>query len=157
MLKELALISKSLEGLEHEEDITITTDGTIWQTIGTKNHVHPENIELQYHVSLCGSYSYHNHPAKETYYSFSEDDVDFFFRYGVQYQQASDNVYEYVMERTPDTVAPEGAAAELDNLLSQIGFENEGPGFDVDVEGYDLVMQRLAEKYKFRYIRRRKG
>ena len=40
LLKELALRSKSLEGLEHEEDITITTDGTIWQTIGTKNHVH---------------------------------------------------------------------------------------------------------------------
>lgn len=156
MLKELALRSKSLEELEHEEDITITTDGTIWHTIGTKNHVHPENIELQYHVSLRGSYSYHNHPAKETYYSFSADDVEFFFQYGVQYQQASDNVYEYVMERTPDTVAPEGAAAEFDNLLRQIGFENEGPGFDVDVEGYDLVMQRLAEKYKFRYIRSRK-
>ena len=40
--------------------------------------------------------------------------------------------------------------------MRQIGFENEGPDFDVDVEGYDLVMQQLAEKYRFQYVRRRK-
>lgn len=155
-MKELALRSKSLERLEHEEDITITTDGTIWQTIGTKNHVHPENIELQYHVSLRSSYSYHNHPAKETYYSFSEDDVDFFFRYGVQYQGASDDVYEYVIERTPETIMPENPAEAFKRTLLQIAIENEGPGFDIDVLGYNMTMEKLAKGYRFYYFRRRK-
>lgn len=159
LLKELALRSKSLEGLEHEEDITITTDGTIWQTIGTETEVHAEWIETQYHVSLRGSYSYHNHPAKETYYSFSANDVEFFFRYGVQYQQASDDVYEYVMERTPDTVVPKDAEAEFDRIFRTevytCAFEDER--WNIDENGYDLVLQRLAEVYNFKYERRRKG
>ena len=155
----LAKWRQDLEPLDHEEDVSITTDGTVWHTVGGKRRVHPENIQLQQGVSLQGSYSYHNHPPKETYYSFSADDVDFFFRYGVQYQQASDDIYEYTMERTPDTVAPEDAAAEFDRIYASEAcaraFEDEN--WDIDENGYDLVLQQLAELYNFKYERRRKG
>ena len=155
----LAKWRQDLEPLDHEEDVSITTDGTIWHTVGGKRRVHPENIQLQQGVSLQGSYSYHNHPPKETYCSFSADDVDFFFRYGVQYQQASDDIYEYTMERTPDTVAPEDAAAEFDRIYASEAcaraFEDEN--WDIDENGYDLVLQQLAELYNFKYERRWKG
>lgn len=148
----------ALEGLDHEEDITITTDGTIWHTVGTAAHVHPENIQLQQGVSLAGSYSYHNHPVEKTWHSFSGDDVAFFFEYGVQYQQASDDLYEYWMERTEDTWMPENALAEFKDLFVgeayRMAFDNEN--FDIDVDGYDFVMKRLAEKYRFEYIRKKK-
>lgn len=143
--------------LEHEEDVSITADGTIWHTIGTEGQVHPEQIQLRYGVSLEGSYSYHNHPPKKTWYSFSADDVDFFFRYGVQYQQASDDLYEYAMERTADTIVPKNAAAEFKEARFQIAFEHDGTDFNVDADGNDFVMRQLAEKYKFHYIRNKKG
>lgn len=148
-----------LELLDHEEDISITTDGTVWHTIGGKRQVHPENIQLQQGVSLQGSYSYHNHPPDETYYSFSAQDVDFFFRYGVQYQQASDDLYEYTMERTQETRIPEDAVAEFDRIYASDARARafEDASWDIDKNGYDLVMQRLAELYKFKYERRRKG
>ena len=155
----LAKWQQDLELLEHEEDVSITTDGTVWHTVGGKRRVHPENIQLQQGVSLQGSYSYHNHPPKETYYSFSADDVDFFFRFGVQYQQASDDVYEYSIERTPDTTIPENAAAEFKRVYNSEAraraFEDES--WDIDENGYDLVLRRLAELYNFKYERRRKG
>ena len=150
---------RDLDLLDHEEDVSITTDGTVWHTVGGKRRVHPENIQLQQGVSLQGSYSYHNHPPKETYYSFSADDVDFFFRFGVQYQQASDDVYEYSIERTPDTIGPENAAAEFKRVYNSEAraraFEDES--WDIDENGYDLVLRRLAELYNFKYERRRKG
>ncbi len=146
----------ALEGLDHEEDITITTDGTVWHTVGTAAHVHPENIQLQQGVSLAGSYSYHNHPTEKTGYSFSGDDVAFFFEYGVQYQQASDALYEYWMERTAETVKPENAARQFKNLFTQIAFERDGTGFDIDAEGYDAVMRELARLFRFRYSRQPK-
>lgn len=155
----LAKWQRELALLEHEEDISITTDGTVWRTVGGERRVHPENIELLQGVSLQGSYSYHNHPPKETYYSFSADDVDFFFQYGVQYQQASDDIYEYIMERTPDTTIPEDAIAEFKRVYnSEVrarAFEDES--WDIDENGYDLVLRRLAELYNFKYERRQKG
>lgn len=68
-------------------------------------------------------------------------------------------MYEYVMERTPDTVVPKDAEAEFDRIFrTEVytrAFEDER--WNIDENGYDLVLQRLAEVYNFKYERRRKG
>lgn len=54
-----------------------------------------------------------NHPKAETQYSFSAEDVKFFFQHGEAYSKAPGHVYEYVMSRTPETLA-----ADSDMVLS---------------------------------------
>ena len=152
----LAEVEKQNFNLEHEEDCTILTDGTVWLTKGSSSEVNPETIQTIFGKSLAGSYSYHNHPAGKTYYSLSAQDAGFFFEYGVQYSQASDGRYIYFMERLPETVTASYEevanyfATQLDTTVLQMKFDES---IDPDLDEYHEAMKLLAIKYRFRYER----
>lgn len=114
-LETLAGYREELARLDHEVNISVTASGQVWRTEGGAGTVHPEQIEAE-GGSLAGSYSLHNHPPQETYFSFSADDIGFFFRHLEQYSEAFDHRYRYYMRRTTET--PDMV------MMTHIGFSN---------------------------------
>ncbi len=142
-------------GLEHEVNYTVTTDGKVWRVSGESGFVDPSTIPS----GLTGSYSYHNHPADQTWFSFSAEDVRFFFESGAAYAKASDHLYEYVMERTADTLAvsPDVVYHRFDEIYWSDAMRLAAGGMiNADVDAYHTVMLRLSKEYRFFYERRKR-
>lgn len=99
----------------------------------------------------------HNHPDKKTHYSFSGADVNFFLENGLQESHAFDGKYEYQMKRTKDTLFKSLNPKEFDNIGYQIiGEMIEDKNFIAipTEDEYHVIIERLAEKYRFIYKRR---
>lgn len=159
IIKSLNDKKSETEHYNYEVDRTITTDGIIWDTKGTNNGVHLEQIE---HLgsALKGSYSYHNHPEEETHFSFSADDVSFFLHYKNKYSAASDFLYEYEMIATDDTLFTDFDTVNRDfkNFYNSVILEKSLNGeIDIDVNGYDETLKYLSEKYHFVYRRKKRN
>lgn len=137
---------------------TVTSDGKVWRVSGTSGQVNPWGIEAL-GSSLKGSYSYHNHPPAQTWYSFSAADVRFFFEAGEECAIASDNIYEYIMQRTKDTldIDPDTIYHEFGQLRIKVWERADQGMIDIDFDEYHDTMRMLSNKYKFRYERRRKN
>ena len=140
--------------LEYEVNRTVTTDGKVWKVVGGSGEVHPETIPS----NLNGSYSYHNHPAAKTWFSFSAEDVRFFFESGAAYAKASDYLFEYIIQRTPETLAvlPEMVYNDFNKIywsdVMELAFNEI---ISADIDACHETMLRLSRKYKFSYERRR--
>lgn len=157
MMEELEKAQTDFAQLEHEENLTVTEDGKVWHTKGSKGGVNPWNIE-RLGSSLKNSYSYHNHPPDETHYSLSEDDVRFFFDSGQRFSKAADDIYEYIMVRTEKTLAIDGETAyhRFREIYTSDIYELSWDGLiDIDEDGYHETMKRLSEEYHFLYARRK--
>lgn len=156
--KQLAQAQIDFAGLDYEMNCTVTADGKVWRVTGTSGQVNPWSIE-QMGSSLTGAYSYHNHPADKTWYSFSADDVRFFFASGADCAIASDDVFEYVMCRTKETldVNPEAIYHDFSEFRSEVlALSLEGK-IDIDFDEYHETMRMLSKKYRFTYERRPMG
>ena len=97
--------------------------------------------------------------AAQTWFSFSADDVRFFFESGQAYSKASDYLYEYVMERTPGTLAvsPEMVYHRFDELYWSDAMRLAADEvIDADMDAYHEVMLRLSKEYRFHYERRKR-
>lgn len=80
IMKKIREFESSVLDLDYERNISICKDGSVWVTEGDSANVFPGLIETMTEgTTLKGSYSYHNHPKNETYFSFSADDVAFLF------------------------------------------------------------------------------
>jgi len=141
-----------LQGLKHEVNYSITTDGSIWRVDGYEDTVNPGAIP----VSLKGSYSYHNHPGVKTNYSFSAEDTAFFISEGESYSRASDDIFDYEMRRTEQTV--EKSYDEVYHRFWEIyksqtlqkAWDGE---IDIDLDGYHETMKVISREYAFEYER----
>ena len=158
VLEQLQIGEKQTVGLNYEVNYTVTGDGKVWRVSGTSGQVNPLGIEAM-GSSLRGSYSYHNHPPKKTWYSFSAEDVSFFMESGEAYSKASDDLYEYVMRRTPETLDVPGDVAyhrfkEIERTdVRLLSWEGK---IDPDLDSFHEVMTRLSKEYRFDYVRRSK-
>ena len=85
--------------LPYEKNLVIDSYGQLWELSGDTSTVDPFVLEQKYGVSLEGSFSYHNHPAAETHYSFSAEDVGTFCQSGERFSMASDDKFVYYMYR----------------------------------------------------------
>lgn len=140
--------------LSYEICHIVTNDGKVWKVHGDSVSINLGNIPS----SLMRSYSYHNHPSNKTWYSFSAEDVGMFMEYKQSYSKASDDIYEYIMRRTKDTV-------DLDynsvyNMFKEIEKTDvmlmKWDGIiDPDTDGYHSVMEILSKRYHFEYERRK--
>lgn len=155
VLDQLDAAQKETMGLDYEVSYSVTSDGKVWRVSGGSAEVHPESIPS----SLKGSFAYHNHPAAETNFSFSADDVKFFFQYGEAYSKSSDHVYEYVMVRTPETLAVDPDMVY--HMFKRI-YTNDVRALawdeliDIDLDGYHETMKRLSRELRFEYERYKK-
>ena len=155
VLNILEQAEKEFGELNYEMNCTVTADGKVWQVTGQDAVVDPWGIETR-GSSLRGSYSYHNHPANVTWYSFSAEDVRFFFASCTRYSQASDDMFKYIMERTQDTidVDPDIVYTEFSDLWNTKVLELSRKGeIDPDVDGFHEIMSTLSKKYRFIYKR----
>lgn len=156
VISRLEEAEKELQGLDYEVNYSVTSDGKVWRTLGQSSAVDLSGIPS----SLAGSYSYHNHPPKQTYYSFSADDVAFFIDSGEAYSKASDHMFEYIMRRTEDTVVK-----SYDEVYHRFGQIENAEVFamkwngeiDPDIDGYHEVMEILSKELKFLYGREKKS
>lgn len=141
------------KNLSYESCCVVTSDGRVWKVDGESSSVNPGSIPS----SLIGSYSYHNHPANKTWYSFSADDVGFFLHNKMHYSKSSDIIYEYIMQRTDNTIDIEYDTAYnvFKDIFKTDIYEMSMDGIiDIDVDGYHETMKIIAEKYRFNYFRR---
>lgn len=161
IMKELDAFEKESINLPYERNCTVTADGKVWHLDGSSGFVEAGLIETQKGgSSLKGSYSYHNHPKNETYFSFSGYDVGFFLEKGENYSKASDYKYSYIMRRTEDTLSSsyEDIISEFNNLyqtdIYQMAIDEL---IDIDEDGFHEVMKILSKRYSFAYERIKNG
>ena len=158
VLRQLRQAQIDFAGLDYEMNCTVTSDGKVWRVSGTSGQVNPWGIETL-GSSLKGAYSYHNHPAAKTWYSFSAEDVCYFFASGEECAIAADDQYVYIMRRTKDTVDvdPEVVYHEFRQLRSTVWEHADQGIIDIDLDEYHDTIRMLSEKYKFQYERRRQN
>ena len=155
VLEQIEAGEKATEFLDYEVNYSITTDGKVWKVAGEGASVNPRSIPS----SLVGSYSYHNHPAKDTWYSFSAEDAAFFIDSREAYSKASDHLYQYVMKRTEKTVALsyEEVYNRFNKIFSTNTREKAWNGeIDMDIDGFHETMKVLSRELGFEYERKKK-
>lgn len=113
------------------------------------------NYDLLDSAEIIDSVVIHNHPNKVTHYSFSADDVKFFLDNNVRELYAFDNKYEYVMKKSNETLYRKFDKKEFDDFFYEQLYKNEYVAFPEDDE-YHIVVEALAQRYKFIYERRKK-
>lgn len=157
IMESLRNFELEVAGLSYERCRTITSDGKIWDTDGSAGFVDTSLIESRNNgSSLKGSYSYHNHPKEQTYFSFSGEDAACFISNGEAFAKASDYKYSYIMRRTKNTVISDYETVRNDfyniykNDVYQLSFDDI---IDIDEDGFHETMKLMAEKYKFSYTR----
>lgn len=156
VISRLEEAEKELSGLDYEVNCSVTSDGKVWWVLGDSSTVDLSCIES----GLGDSYSYHNHPAKQTHYSFSAADAAFFINSGEAYSKASDDVYEYTMRRRKETV--EKSYEEVYHRFKEIYVEKvmqmEWDGaIEPDVDEYHEIMKILSREMQFDYERKEKS
>ena len=156
VIRALEQAERELKDSAIEVNCTVTADGKVWKVEGDAISVNPGSIPS----SLKGSYSYHNHLAKETYYSFSAADAAFFIDSGEAYSKASDDIFEYVMIRTEETVEKpyEEVYYRFAQILRTDVMEMKFyETIDPDLDEYHEAMKILSKELKFNYERRKKN
>lgn len=156
IINRLEEAESELQGLDYEVNYSITSDGKVWRVLGESSTVDLSNIPS----SLAGSYSYHNHPPKQTYYSFSASDAAFFINSGEAYSKASDHVYEYVMRRMDGTIEKsyEKVYHRFKEIYASDVMKMEWDGLiDPDVDEYHEIMKILSKELRFEYVRKKKN
>lgn len=155
VLQQLKIGERAAGTLDYEVNYSVTADGKVWRVSGQGATVDPRAIPS----SLKGSYSYHNHPAKDTWYSFSAEDAAFFIDTQEAYSKASDHRYQYVMKRTKETAAL--SYDEVYNKFNQIFSEETrekawNGEIDMDFDGFHETMKVLSRELGFEYERKKK-
>ena len=80
-----------------ENAIVITKAGDIYQCMGNANSVW---VDIDLGDKLKGAIVTHNHPKEETYFSFSEMDINLFDKYKLKRLRGIDYKYTYELNRT---------------------------------------------------------
>ena len=155
--RELDKARADFADLTYEKNCTVTADGKVWRVTGDGSTVNSWGIEAA-GSSLEGSWSYHNHPSGDTWYSFSDADVRFFLKSKAEVSEASDHVYKYVMRRTKDTL--DNSADMAYNRFHEILYHSEevtgkamGGLLDFEKDGFHETMKILSKEYGFDYER----
>ena len=152
----MSLINQTKEyyqNFPNEYDITITATGNVYLSKGLHGGVKPKIDE-----DRTGAFSYHNHPPKETNFSFSGEDVRDFIKNKEAFMMASDYKYQYTLKRRKDTkdinykkvmvMHGEAYTKALDNLKNR-GVEQA----DVDEEIFHEIMNILSKELNLDYER----
>ena len=155
VLKKLKEFEKETVNLDYEMNYTVTSDGKIWQAKGDESFIDLSSITSGFE----GSYTYHNHPQGQTHFSFGAQDTAFFLDSGMKYAKSSDDLFEYTMERTSETIDAdfETVYNMFNNLLEKEVMEMKWYGIiDPDLDEYHEAVKIISEKYRFRYERTKK-
>ncbi len=139
-----------------ENAVCITPKGEVYQCSGITNRVFPD---FDLGEKLAGAYVTHNHPISETRFSFSDIDISLFMEYKLPELVGADEQYIYRIRRTSDTeyVNRETVshAYKGDNYIEFMQMVFDGK-LDADLDEYDFMVRKLAERYGFEYERQKR-
>lgn len=140
---------------EHENAIIIAKDGRVFYVKGREANV---NINVLGDDVLQGAYMTHNHPADQTRYSFSQFDLGEFFKHKFSVLRGVDEAFTYeikhkdgTLNETYNKILHEFSGKAYAKVLDKNFIE--GLEVDMDIDGYHLVNEILAKKYKYDYRR----
>lgn len=117
IIKTLKNYEKKIKNDKIENAIVITSNGEIYQCFGSKDHVWPD-VDLG--EKLKGAYVTHNHPKKETEFSFSKDDRLLFNNYKLKVLRGVDYKYTYEL----NSILPPILNIPCDYLYSDYGMSH---------------------------------
>lgn len=145
-----------IAGQDFETAIIITKKGDIYRIDGEKNSVNINGLSSEL---LQGAWMTHNHPAKETYYSFSAFDISEALRNRFSLLRGVDEAYTYEYRTTKTT-----KMASFDEIFNLFGDKYRNKTYeaalkgelDIDLDEYDYICGLLAKKYDFYYKREKK-
>lgn len=154
--KTLYAWEKKIESQEFESAIVITKAGDIYKIDGDANSVNINGLSSE---QLSGAWMTHNHPASETYYSFSAFDISEALRNRFSLLRGTDMAYNYEY-RTIGKTMP----GEFDKIFNLFGETYRNKAYEaalngeinIDVDEYDFICKMLAKDYKFYYERKKK-
>lgn len=140
-----------------ENAVCITREGKIYHCYGTKGNVYP-NYDLG--DELSGACVTHNHPASETHFSFSADDISMFMDYRLTELVGTDERYTYRlwpgqdMEYVDSDTIRHLFGTEFYHKAMEAGMDGK---IDLDTDEYHFIVQKFAERYGFGYERKEQG
>ena len=93
---------------------------------------------------------------KQAHEENNQEDATFFVESGEVYSKASDDLFEYVMIRTSDTLVVEYETVynRFREILKTEVRELAWDGLIEPDDGYHETMKIVSREYKFKYIRR---
>lgn len=87
------------DSIEHA--MVVTKRGDVYHCFGVSASVYPDE---DLGDELVGARVTHTHPAKETEYSFSDDDIKLFQKYSLELLRGADIMFRYEMNRDANAV-----------------------------------------------------
>ena len=142
--------------LDYERNISICKDGSVWVTEGDSANVFPGLIETMTGRNYAKrALTLTTIIQNETYFSFSADDVAFYFLRRALCKWLPDHMYEYFMQRLDDTI--EMAYDDVKYLFKRyqtthtkrIDFNGK---IDPDMDGIpSLTMEEVQQRLHFRF------
>lgn len=154
--KALYAWEKKLVEQKFESAIVITKAGDVFKIDGDINSVNINGLSRE---QLRGAWMTHNHPANETYYSFSAFDISEALRNRFSLLRGTDVAYNYEYRTTENT-----KPGEFDKIFNLFGetYRNKAyeaalnGNIDIDMDEYDFICKMLAKDYDFYYERKKK-
>lgn len=148
---------KEMVKLDHETAIIITKEGKVFSVVGEEASVNFRNIGEK---ELEGATVTHNHPIKETHYSFSHFDIKEVLNYKLNRLRGVDEKYIYEIVTNQNTLFGNTNNIAIDfntiaymEVLDKSRFGDYGVDFDIDEDGFHEINNILAKKYKYYYRR----
>lgn len=119
ILSKLKYYENNIKSAKIENAIVITKIGEVYQCFGSATNVWP-NADLG--EKLIGASVTHNHPIKESSYSFSNSDIELFEKYQLERLRGIDEKYTYELDRSKKAILSSPTFADLieDNSLFHI-------------------------------------
>ena len=141
------------QNFPNEYDITIVATGNVYLSKGLSGGVNPQIDE-----DRTGAYSYHNHPPKETNFSFSGEDIGDFIEKKEAFMMASDYKFQYVIKRLEETkdITREDAISmfkETKKVVMAELWKNGVTQEAVDDILFDETVRRMSRELRFKYER----
>lgn len=143
---ESSIIEESIENA-----YVIASNGEVFRIRGNEYQ-----IKIPQWLDTKDSIITHNHPIKETHYSFSADDIKLFLSGKVKELRGIDSEYQYVIKSTSKTKYTD--IESITNKFNQkyhieaseLARNNK---LDIDYDEYDYIVNKLSKEYNFTYKR----
>lgn len=154
-IKKLKELEKEIENQDYETAYVITEGGKAYRIDGESASVNINGLPKR---ELYNAYMTHNHPPRETRYSFSSFDISEAMRNRFSELRGFDDQFEYSISFRKDTKFEEADViqhrfttdfyyAVLDEVMS-------GAEIDMDLDEYHEINKLMAEEYRYDYERK---
>lgn len=140
---------KSILPEQVENAVVIDKYGEVFKIKGDKN-----KIDIPKWLDKENSIIMHNHVEDRSNYSFSDEDIKLFLDNNVSKLYGDDLEFQYIVEKNKATIHDvknlKTDWTDINYKAIELSMNNK---LDIDKDGYHYIVNELAKKYKFKYMR----